>query len=306
MESRRSAGVMTPIPSPDPDPSARAAARPLSLVTLSLWAALGAAAGQTGWLASQPGLTDAWLIISAMLGALAGVAGVAVCVALGVAVGAAARPLNAIAPRCLQASSKHSPEAEAPVVKTPNGVSFETFCGAPVRDEVTGVYNPLNFVAAADREWSRFRRHGEDATLLLLEVDHFKRLNHAYGRLCGDTMLDEVTRMTCTSLRGHDLPARFGEGMLVVYLPQTELLGALDAAERIRKKVANLTLDWQGQRVSATVSLGVASVSAAHASLDAVVIDASTALREAQTVGGNCVRAAPPHRKSAPERSTRR
>ena len=116
-------------------------------------------------------------------------------------------------------------------MKAPEVVSFETFCGAPVR-EITGAYNPLNFVAAADREWSRVRRHGEDAALLLLEVDHFKRLNHAYGRLCGDTMLAEVTRLTCTSLRGHDLPARFGEGVLVVYLPQTELLGALDAAER--------------------------------------------------------------------------
>jgi diguanylate cyclase (GGDEF)-like protein len=303
MESQRSVGVMIPLSSLDPDPSARAATRPLSLVTLCLWAALGAAAGQILWLASQPALTDAWQIFSAALGA---VAGMAVFMAVFMAVGAAARPLTAIEPPSSQAYSTQRPGVEAPVVSAPNAVSFENFCGAPVRDEVTGVYNPLNFVAAADREWSRFRRHGEDATLLLLEVDHFKRLNHAYGRLCGDTMLDEVTRMTCTSLRGHDLPARFGEGMLVVYLPQTELLGALDAAERIRKKVADLTLDWQGQRVSATVSLGVASVSAAHASLDAVVIDASTALREAQTVGGNCVRAAPPHRKSESERSTRR
>lgn len=285
---------MTPVPSPETDPHARAEARRVFLVTIGLCAVLGAAAGQTLWLASQPVLPHAWLAVSTVLGAVAG----------GL-LGAAARLLGAIAPRRLLAATSHSPEVEAPAVKMPEVVSVETFCGAPVR-EITGAYNPLNFVAAADREWSRVRRHGEDAALLLLEVDHFKRLNHAYGSLCGDTMLAEVTRLTCTSLRGHDLPARFGEGVLVVYLPQTELLGALDAAERIRRKVADLAQDWQGQRISATVSVGVALVSAAHASLDAVVIDAGTALREAQTVGGNCVRAAPPHCKPAPARSTRR
>ena len=285
---------MTPVPSPETDPYARAAARRVLLVTISLCAALGAAAGQTLWLASQPALPHAWLAVSTVLGAVAG----------GL-LGAAARLLGAFGPRRLQVPRAHSLDVELPAVKAPEVVSVETFCGAPVR-EITGAYNPLNFVAAADREWSRVRRHGEDAALLLLEVDHFKRLNHAYGRLCGDTMLAEVTRLTCTSLRGHDLPARFGEGVLVVYLPQTELLGALDAAERIRKKVADLAQDWQGQRVSATVSVGVALVSAAHASLDAVVIDAGTALREAQTVGGNCVRAAPPHCKPAPARSARR
>ena len=211
---------MTPVPSPETDPYARAAARRVLLVTISLCAALGAAAGQTLWLASQPALPHAWLAVSTVLGAVAG----------GL-LGAAARLLGAFAPRRLQVPRAHSPEVELPAVKTPEAVNVETFCGAPVR-EITGAYNPLNFVAAADREWSRVRRHGEDAALLLLEVDHFKRLNHAYGRLCGDTMLAEVTRLTCTSLRGHDLPARFGEGVLVVYLPQTELLGALDAAER--------------------------------------------------------------------------
>jgi len=294
IESGQSVSAMTSVPSPVTYPHARVAARRVLLVTIGLGAALGAAAGQTLWLASQPVLPHAWLAVSTVLGAVAG----------GL-LGAATRLLGAIAPQRLLAATSHSSEVEPPAVKVPEAVSVEAFCGAPVR-EITGAYNPLNFVAAADREWSRVRRHGEDAALLLLEVDHFKRLNHAYGRLCGDTMLAEVTRLTCTSLRGHDLPARFGEGVLVVYLPQTELLGALDAAERIRKKVADLTQDWQGQVVSATVSVGVALVSAAHASLDAVVIDAGTALREAQTVGGNCVRAAPPHCKPAPARSTRR
>jgi diguanylate cyclase (GGDEF)-like protein len=294
IESQQSATAMTPVPSPVTDSYARAAARRAFVVKIGLCAALGAAAGQSLWLASQPVLPHAWLAVSTALGAVAG----------GL-LGAAARLLGAIAPRRLLVATSRSSEVEALAVKMPDAVSVEAFCGAPVR-EITGAYNPLNFVAAADREWSRVRRHGEDAALLLLEVDHFKRLNHAYGRLCGDTMLAEVTRLTCISLRGHDLPARFGEGVLVVYLPQTELLGALDAAERIRKRVADLTQDWQGQVVSATVSVGVALVSAAHASLDAVVIDAGTALRVAQTVGGNCVRAAPPHCKPAPARSTRR
>ena len=169
---------------------------------------------------------------------------------------------------------------------------------APARDALTGAYTQAHFVAAADREWSRIRRHGEDAALLMIDIDHFKRLNDEHGAACGDAMLVEITRQASTTLRPYDLLSRFGGGVLVVYLPHTDPLGALDVAERIRDRVASMRLDWHGKKVKATISVGATGIGVAHAGLDAVIADAGTALREAKAAGRNCVRAAPiPPRK---------
>ena len=172
---------------------------------------------------------------------------------------------------------------------------------ALARDALTGAYTQLHFVAAADREWSRIRRHGEDAALLMVDVDRFKRFNEEHTAPCGDAMLVEITRLASATLRPYDLLARFGGGVLVVYLPHTDLLGALDVAERIRERVAGLGLAWQGKRVKATISVGVAGIGMAHAGLDAVIADAGAALREAKAAGRNCVRAAPMPPKRNPE-----
>jgi diguanylate cyclase len=176
---------------------------------------------------------------------------------------------------------------------------------APARDALTGAYTQQHFVAATDREWSRIRRHGEDAALLMVDVDHFQRLNDEHGMPAGDAMLVEITRLASSTLRPYDLLARFGGGVLVVYLPHTDPLGALDVAERIRERVAGLRLAWQGKNVKATISVGVAGIGSGHAGLDAVIADAGAALREAKGAGRNCVRAAPipPRQSHTPARS---
>lgn len=214
--------------------------------------------------------------------------------------GSAAPRRSALA---LVKSWRPAAKADAPA---PDPVSVALNAQAPARDTLTGAYTQLHFVAAADREWSRIRRHGEDATLLMVDVDHFKRLNDEHGMPCGDAMLVEITRQASATLRQYDLLARFGGGVLVVYLPHTDLLGALDVAERIRECVVALRLAWQGKHVKATVSVGVAGIGPAHAALDAVIADAGAALREAKAAGRNCVRAAPipPKHNHSPVRST--
>ena len=161
------------------------------------------------------------------------------------------------------------------------------------RDALTGAYTQQHFVAATDREWSRIRRHGEDAALLMVDIDHFKTLNERWGMPCGDAVLVETTRQVSSTLRQYDLLARFGGGVLVVYLPHTDPMGALDVAERIRERVSALRVAWNGNSVKATISVGVAGIGASHGSLDEAIADAGTALREAKAAGRNCVRAAP-------------
>ena len=177
---------------------------------------------------------------------------------------------------------------------------------ADIRDTLTGAFTQRYFLAAADREWSRIRRHGEDAALLMIDADQLQSINQAHGQECGDAMLVHLTRLVGGTLREYDLMARFNAGVLVVYLPHTDPIGAIDVAERIRDRIASFRLNWPSGTVTVTVSVGVAAVGADHATLDTVIGDAGAALREAKLAGRNCVRAAPVPPKRAPANGSAR
>ena len=161
------------------------------------------------------------------------------------------------------------------------------------RDELTGVHNRRQFLVLADREWSRCRRYDMAAALLMVDVDLFKRVNDEHGHLAGDLMLREIARAAGDTLRQPDLLGRFGGEEFIVFLPHADPLGALDAAERIRERVAQLSLEWKGQVVRATVSVGVAALDQSHDSLAALIQDADQALYAAKDAGRNCVRSLP-------------
>jgi diguanylate cyclase (GGDEF)-like protein len=162
------------------------------------------------------------------------------------------------------------------------------------------------FAQDAEREWSRARRYGEDAALLLVEADHFKALASEHGVAAGDAVVREIARVSETCLRQPDLMARHAMESLVVMLPHTDPLGALDAAERIRERVAGNRLPWKGIELGTTVSVGVASMGASHHGLESLKRDAEQALVSARLAGRNCVRAAPIQpRKSGEDRSVK-
>lgn len=164
---------------------------------------------------------------------------------------------------------------------------------AETQDALTGVLNRHHFLLLAEREWARCRRYEADGAVLLVDADHFRRINDRHGRPGGDALLREIVRVAAGSLRHADVLARFDGEALVVLLPQTDPLGALDVAERVREHVAALRMDWQGSSMFTTVSIGVASMGAGHTSLDALLADADQALGAAKAAGRNCVRAAP-------------
>jgi len=160
-------------------------------------------------------------------------------------------------------------------------------------DELTGVPSRRHFMAVAQREWERARRYGNDAALLLVNADHFKRINDEHGQLCGDELLRQIAHTAAASLRQPDLLARFDGEELAVFLPQTDPLGALDVAERIRTQVQALRISWQGIEVGTTVSIGVAPLRAELPTLDWMIHEAGTALCAAKSDGRNCVRTLP-------------
>lgn len=163
--------------------------------------------------------------------------------------------------------------------------------GAP--DELAHVNNRRQFLRIVDREWARCRRYGDDGALLLIDADHLRRINDSMGQHCGDAVLLEMTRRVSATMRQSDILARFGGAELAVFLPHTDPLGALDAAERIRQQVASQPFRWDKAHVVATVSVGVAHVHAGQMALDGLIHDAEAALHMAKEAGRNCVRAAP-------------
>ena len=158
------------------------------------------------------------------------------------------------------------------------------------RDELTGVHNRRQFLVLADREWARCRRYDMAAVMLMIDVDHFKQVNDRHGHLAGDLMLRAIARAIGDTLRHPDLLGRFGGEEFVVFLPHADPLGALDAAERIRDCVAALSLEWRGQVVRSTVSVGVATLDNSHDALAGLIHDADLALYAAKEAGRNCVR----------------
>jgi diguanylate cyclase len=158
------------------------------------------------------------------------------------------------------------------------------------RDELTGIFNRRQFLVLADREWARCRRYDMGAAMVMFDVDHFKRVNDLHGHLAGDLMLREIARVAAETLRHADFLGRFGGEEFIVFLPHTDTLGALDVAERIRERVAAIKLEWRGQPVGTTVSLGVATLGISHDTVGALIADADRALYTAKDAGRNCVR----------------
>lgn len=161
------------------------------------------------------------------------------------------------------------------------------------QDTLTGISTRRHFLASAEREWARIRRYGMDGAVLMIDVDHFKAVNDRHGQHCGDTVLRQIAEVSAQSLRQADLIGRYGGEELVVLLPHTDPMGALDVAERIRAQVSERRIDWQNTAVVCTVSVGVAAVGAGHETLDAIVGEAEQALAAAKEAGRNCVRMAP-------------
>ncbi len=160
-------------------------------------------------------------------------------------------------------------------------------------DELTGIFNRRHFLELVQREWDRAKRYGTPSALLLIDADHFRQVNDAHGHLCGDEVLRRMAGTTAGSLRQPDVLARFGGEEMIVFLPHTDLLGAVDVAERIREQVQRLAVPWQDGTVGTTVSIGVAPMRPELESLDWMIHEADTALQLAKTDGRNCVRALP-------------
>lgn len=157
-------------------------------------------------------------------------------------------------------------------------------------DSLTGVYNRRTFKELAEPYLSRSRRVREPVSVLMLDLDHFKRVNDTYGHLAGDEVLGAFAKLVQSCLRKEDLLARYGGEEFVVLLPGTPASAAAALAERIRDKVALAPLRAAGHDVPITVSVGVTSeIGPKLPSLEAMLGRADEALYQAKAEGRNRV-----------------
>jgi two-component system chemotaxis family response regulator WspR len=160
-------------------------------------------------------------------------------------------------------------------------------------DGLTGLSNRRRLDEYAESEWLRAAREGADFSLLVADVDDFKRYNDTYGHLAGDSVLKQVAMAIRThSGRPADLPARFGGEEFAIILPGTDLAGACHLAETIRRAVEEADIPHKRSTTGGRVTLSVGGVSArprGRATLLDALIRADKALYEAKRKGKNRV-----------------
>ncbi|NWF99673.1 MAG: GGDEF domain-containing protein [Thermoanaerobaculaceae bacterium] len=123
-------------------------------------------------------------------------------------------------------------------------------------DPLTGIKNRRGFLEACDEALRRHRRSGQPVSIILADLDCFKRVNDALGHAAGDGVLKQIAKQLVGSLREQDTVGRWGGEEFVVLLPDTDLAGAFQVAEKLRQTVANLGMPAGAG--SLTLSLGVA------------------------------------------------
>ena len=160
-----------------------------------------------------------------------------------------------------------------------------------ITDSLTGLSNRRYFDMALETEYYRLKRSGAALSLIMLDIDHFKKFNDTYGHLAGDDSLQQLGTMLQTIVgRASDIVARYGGEEFAVILPETESSGAEALAERIRIGVEKLAIPHSSSDTAeyVTVSLGVVSVCAADlVSSKQVVALADEALYCAKSKGRN-------------------
>lgn len=157
------------------------------------------------------------------------------------------------------------------------------------RDALTGLFNRRAFSEALDVEITRCRRYGVPLSVLLLDIDHFKRINDTHGHQAGDAVLHEVGRAIAAAARRCDICARWGGEEFIIVLGQTEPAAALIAGERVRKEIEQLDVKTaSGTAIPVTASVGVTSLYLAD-SIESFLDRADKAMYIAKTSGRNRV-----------------
>jgi diguanylate cyclase (GGDEF)-like protein len=156
-------------------------------------------------------------------------------------------------------------------------------------DGLTGAFNRRYFNEALEREYNRSKRYDRDLSLIVFDIDHFKKVNDTWGHLAGDNILRQIGTAVKPRLRREDIFSRTGGEEFGILLPEIALDGARATAEKVRKLVESTPLRHELQVIPTTISLGVAQMIAADASSEELYRRADERMYEAKQGGRNRV-----------------
>jgi diguanylate cyclase (GGDEF)-like protein len=137
---------------------------------------------------------------------------------------------------------------------------FEKVLKSSTFDNLTGLLNRNTFDETLQREVSRAKRHDSSLTLLFIDLDDFKNVNDTLGHLAGDEVLKKVAHLIMVEKRSEDIAARYGGEEITLLLPETSKADGWLIGERIRKKVEEIQISYEGQNINITLSAGIASL----------------------------------------------
>lgn len=173
-----------------------------------------------------------------------------------------------------------------------------------ISDPLTGCYNRRYFQEISPKMVSAAQRHRRSISILMLDVDFFKKINDSHGHLAGDAVLKEVAQTCRATLREPDFLVRFGGEEFVAILPDTATEEALLVAERLRDAIERLQVRFGERELYVTVSIGLSEFAASEVSLEKAFARADIALYEAKRGGRNRVVAYAPELESSASAAT--
>jgi len=161
-----------------------------------------------------------------------------------------------------------------------------------IRDVLTGLLNRRYLEETLPRELAKAVRDRQSVAVIVLDIDHFKRVNDSFGHKAGDLVLQAMGRLLRTHTRGGDIASRYGGEEFVLILPGLTVEAALRRAEQLRTAFAELRLESAGSMLSATLSAGIAAYPDHGKTEEDLLRAADQAMYAAKAAGRNCVRVA--------------
>ncbi len=156
-------------------------------------------------------------------------------------------------------------------------------------DGLTQVHVKRYLLEALDKELMRARRHVRELSFLMIDIDHFKKINDVHGHLAGDYVLKEVAKHMQQRIRRDEVLARYGGEEFAIILPETNLEGGLALAEGLREKIEQSRFVFQGETIRVTISAGAAMLDEADRASTDLIRRADEKLYEAKRAGRNRV-----------------